>query len=88
MLHSDGVQSTCSNEYSSGAYNTLHASCLIGVFWQCAEYLFPAAALLARINSKRGTFSVAALPQRDLYLALNARCSTKASRQVSALMSS
>ncbi|BDA41234.1 probable ubiquitin carboxyl-terminal hydrolase FAF-X [Coccomyxa sp. Obi] len=46
-----------------------------------SEYLFPAAALLARINSERGSFSVAALPQRDLYLALNARCSTKASRQ-------
>ncbi|EIE24996.1 hypothetical protein COCSUDRAFT_46553 [Coccomyxa subellipsoidea C-169] len=45
-----------------------------------SEYLFPAAALLARIHGERG-FCVASLPQRDLYLALNARCSTKASRQ-------
>ena len=53
-------------------YLCLHAS---------AEYLFPAANLMAK-QKEDPNFSLALVPHAELYVALNARCSTKASRQV------
>ena len=49
----------------------------------CAEYLFPAANLMAK-QKEDPNFSLAVVPHAELYVALNARCSTKASRQVCA----
>lgn len=46
-----------------------------------AEYLFPAAHLMAK-QKEDLHFALEAVPHTELYFALNARCSTKASRQV------
>ena len=51
-------------------------------FWLHAEYLFPAASLMAK-QKEDPQFSLTKVPHTELYFALNARCSTKASRQVS-----
>ena len=48
-----------------------------------AEYLFPAANLMAK-QKEDPDFSLSTVPHAELYVALNARCSTKASRQVCA----
>ncbi|CAL5220075.1 g2026 [Coccomyxa viridis] len=45
------------------------------------EYLFPAANLMAK-QKEDPNFSLSTVPHAELYVALNARCSTKASRQV------
>ena len=50
--------------------------------WLCADYLFPAANLMAKQKADP-QFSLTNVPHTELYFALNARCSTKASRQVS-----
>ena len=47
-----------------------------------AEYLFPAANLMAK-QKEDPNFSLTTVPHTELYFALNSRCSTKASRQVS-----
>ena len=52
----------------------------------CAGYLFPAGDLVAKKDSDPA-FSLASLPQEQLYLALNARCSRTASRSVGDLLS-
>ena len=52
----------------------------------CAEYLFPAANLMAK-QKEDSDFSLSMVPHAELYVALNARCSTKASRQVHTLYS-
>ena len=56
----------------------LGLTCLI-VF---AEYLFPAANLTAK-QKEDPNFSLTTVAHTELYFALNSRCSTKASRQVS-----
>lgn len=52
----------------------------------CADYLFPAANLMAK-QKEDPQFSLTKVPHTQLYFALNARCSTKASRQVGFLFS-
>jgi hypothetical protein len=47
-----------------------------------AEYLFPAANLMAK-QKENPNFSLTTVPHTELYFALNSRCSAKASRQVS-----
>ncbi len=51
----------------------------------CAEYLFPAANLMAK-QKEDSDFSLSTVPHTELYVALNARCSMKASRQVHTLI--
>ena len=58
--------------------NCLGLTCLNVV----AEYLFPAANLMAK-QKEDPNFSLTTVPHTELYFALNSRCSTKASRQVS-----
>lgn len=81
----DGVMACRPTQYTPAKMSALLLSAILRHLWllACAEYLFPAANLMAK-QKEDPNFSLAMVPHAELYVALNARCSTKASRQVCA----